>query len=371
MRIHEESSGEQAGRGDRRRPGEARRVETGHRFSPSIELGLRKLSRSDNYHGPLALLETAGILLVTTLAGVYLLDLLPIFAAPVVLLPAWIIIGTRQRALATLLHEASHRALARNRRLNDFLGTVCSSWFIFQMGAPYKASHVYNHHPKLGHVLNDPDTEQYVRQGLLEANPVTFVRDNVIGMLLGLKALVNFPYLLRYRLLPADWRTMSRAHMAELAGFIIFWGVLLTLLTLAGWLDEFLVFWMLPYFTAFQATNWLIETAEHFPLVWLESSVVRATRNRQGNVIERFLTGAHGEGWHLVHHLRPAIPFWNLKKAHQLMLKDPAYAASVARYGGLFTRGHPGRPTILQAMADELGLLQSGQPETPQLNSAA
>lgn len=276
-----------------------------------------------------------------------------LWALPLMLL-AWLVIGSRMRGLATLLHESVHRSLTRRGWLNYLLGTVLSSWWILQQRWRYMQTHIGEHHPFLADPNFDPDTKQYVRQGLLQQGADHLVIRNILNALSGAKTLVNFPYLLRDRLLPQPGVKMTRPQLLEVAGFLCAWTGLITVLAVNGWLLAFVLVWVVPYLTTFQAVNWLIETSEHFPLVWSRSDSFQVTRNRKGPLLERFLTGIHGEGWHRVHHVRPGIPFCNLAKAHAVMMRDPEYAAFEYETAGLFCRGVNGEPSILSAIQSEL-----------------
>ncbi|WP_431834907.1 fatty acid desaturase [Gallibacterium anatis] len=77
------------------------------------------------------------------------------------------LIGSRQRALATILHEASHGSLTKNKNLSKILGTYFSGYLIFQSWSSYKQSHIKNHHLKLGSDL-DPDYTFYCKMGVFE-----------------------------------------------------------------------------------------------------------------------------------------------------------------------------------------------------------
>jgi fatty acid desaturase len=262
------------------------------------------------------------------------------------------------RALATLLHEASHHALSRNRKANWLMGTVLSGWTILQLLGRYTRSHVWEHHKHLADPERDPDTRQYVSQGLLDANPARLLRDNLLAAFSGAKTLINLPYLLRDRLLPEPGTRLTPAERAEIAGFLAAWTILILVLALNGWLLAFVLVWVAPYLTVFQATNWAIETSEHFPLPWTRSDRFQLTRNRKGGPIERFFFGCHGESWHRVHHERPGIPFFNAAKAHAVMMRDAAYAAFEAETGGLFSRGPNGAPSIIAAIKADLRRLK-------------
>ena len=200
-------------------------------------------------------------------------------------------------------------------------------------------THIGEHHPFLADPDFDPDTKQYVRQDLLGQAVDHLVIRNILNALSGAKTLVNLPYLLRDRLLPQPGAKLSPAQLLEIAGLIAAWTALITVLALKGWIVAFVLVWVVPYLTTFQAANWLIETSEHFPLVWSRSDSFQVTRNRKGPLLERFLTGIHGEGWHRTHHVRPGIPFCNLAKAHAIMMGDPEYAAFEYETAGLFCGG--------------------------------
>jgi fatty acid desaturase len=270
----------------------------------------------------------------------------------------WLVIGTRMRALATILHEAAHRILFRRRWLNILLGTVMSGWWILQLHCRYFSSHVQGHHVWLGHPKKDPDIAQYHRLRLASQHPATFLQRNLLQMLLGLKTFVNLPYLLRDRLLPEPGMALTREAKFETVGFVIAWIGLFALLVAEGWLLPFLLIWVVPYLTVFQAVNHLIETLEHFPLTWTRANGHEWTRNRKGPWIEQWLTGSHGEGWHRVHHLLPCMPFWNLKLAHELLMTEPTYAAFEMESGGILFHGTNGEPPILKVMLAELAAYQ-------------
>ncbi|XWK91415.1 MAG: fatty acid desaturase [Phormidium sp.] len=72
------------------------------------------------------------------------------------------------------------------------------------------------------------------------------------------------------------------------------------------------------------------------------------SRNRHSHWLENFLTGMHNESYHLVHHLNPTIPFWNLPKAHQIYLRDKNYALFDRQAGGIFISANHA-PILIQS----------------------
>jgi fatty acid desaturase len=129
-----------------------------HRFSAEIQERIRALNRLDNWHGPVAWLADVFWIGVS----VWLCYGISFALYPVAL----VVIGSRMRALATLLHESAHGILAANRGLNLVLGTVCSAYPILQTHYSYKKSHVATHHPKLGRPDVDPDLMFFIDQGV-------------------------------------------------------------------------------------------------------------------------------------------------------------------------------------------------------------
>lgn len=320
-----------------------------HRFDPGIRAQLRSLNREkDNSHGPLALAED-----VAVIAGAVLLSLWSPYFYPLTLL----LIGSRHRALGTLQHEASHFTLCRSRALTRAIGML-AGWSIFQTLHAYRSSHVEEHHKHLGNEARDPNLRAFVRQGLFESDARNLLRDHFLPLVLGLKSWANFKNLVLERLLPRRWAALPRGAKLEYLGFITFWAVLIAGFAWAGLLMEFLFFWVIPYFTAFQAVNWVIELAEHFPLVRLYDAELYMTRNRQGPWIERVFFEIHGENWHLVHHLSPGTPFWKLPEAHRIMMTDPVYAKANTWAGGLVLRGPNGEASMVSMLSDQLDATQ-------------
>ncbi len=330
-----------------------------HRFSPEIQQDLKSLTTPSSLRGVLAVLEDWGLIAMGSSAILLGFANLDRWWGAFAFLFGLVVNGARMRALATLLHESAHNSLSRLTWLNSLLGTVGSAWWVLQVRGRYIRSHVQDHHTHLGDPELDPDTAQYVRQGLLRASPNTLFLSNFIMLLLGGKTLVNLPYLLRDRLLPKPGAKLSAGEWTEIFGFLAAWSFLIAFLAAKGWLLAFFLVWVLPYLTTFQAINWVIETSEHFPLIWTRSDPFQITRNRKGPALEQFLFGCHGEGWHRVHHERPAIPFWNMRQAHAAMMRDPDYAAFERESGGLFVRGPQGEPSILSTIQDDLAALNA------------
>lgn len=108
----------------------------------------------------------------------------------------------------------------------------------------------------------------------------------------------------------------------------------------------FALYWVLPLFTTFPVFMMLRE--------WLQHG--NADRGKMTNS-RVFMTGPifnyavmpWGMDYHLPHHLMSSVPHYNLRKLHELLLRDPEYAEKGVIVEGLVGPAdpHTGRPTAL------------------------
>lgn len=295
------------------------------RFNPSadVKLRLRPLYKKDNWHWLLGVLADLAVIASAVFLANRYNYLYPL---------AVLFIGSRQRALASLLHEAAHMTLTQSKKLNKFVGEYLLGYPIFQNYEAYRRSHVQLHHHNLGDQQKDPDHRYYIESGLYDARDRF---DFLFGHLIKSLTLANtyryFLYLVKNRagdilVNPLQGLKLLAAHAALLLVFSYF---------ISPW--AYVLFWLVPYFTVFQVIGWLSEISEHFGMFGLYNKEEQLTRNRFPTLIERSIIGMHGDNYHLTHHLFAGVPFWNLKKAHEVLMDDENYAAANRGCGGIFT----------------------------------
>lgn len=160
-----------------------------------------------------------------------------------------------------------------------------------------------------------------------------------------------------YLLIPDDWYQGSRvepvfSYRALFTTRLTFMAILyaaLTAIDLTGYNKAwgyFALYWIVPLFTTFPVFMILRE--------WLQHG--NADRGKMTNS-RVFLTGPvfnfavmpWGMNYHLPHHLMSSVPHYNLKKLHDLLLRDPEYAEKGVVVEGLFgpADADSGRPTAL------------------------
>lgn len=324
-----------------------------HRFPSEVELELRALNRSDNWHALLAWTQdVAWVVLCVALCVMVSWWFYPL---------AVLVIGARQRGLSTVLHDCAHGVGASNKRVQMVIGTVLTAYPIFQQHYAYKLSHVQGHHPRLGDPDRDPDLRFFIEQGAyFAANRRSYVLRVVLMPVLGSQTWAYLRYLVRnrYRLLRGqDARPVApiRRHKrnCDRIAFWLFWATVAIVAWRTASLTGVALFWLVPYLTSFQILGWYIELSEHTPLVRDSNIDLYMTRNRMSRGLEKFLTGIHGDNFHLEHHLDPRTPFWNLARARRARLADPEYAEVDRAFGGLFTRGPQGQPGAIAAIISD------------------
>jgi fatty acid desaturase len=305
------------------------------RLSSQTRRSLHMLCRLDDYHGPLGVLFDYAVIAI----AVYLSFGISPWLYPISL----VLIGSSQRAMVNMLHESSHKVLARNAKLNLLLGTIFTGYLVFHMYNPYRSSHIGLHHRYLGDPEKDPDYSFHRECRLYEPDTsnATFFLRNILLAALGLRTFDYIRYVIQDRLFFRQEQvsvSMPISLRAERWLFAGFWAALISLLAWNGLMLQFLLLWIVPLFTTAAAIGWLSELAEHYPLPESETKQILMTRNRHGWAIESFLLGRHNDNYHLVHHLNTGVPFWNMKKAHQVLLGDQAYERWDALWAGILTR---------------------------------
>lgn len=318
-----------------------------YRFSPEIRQSLKPLLQLNNWRG---VLGVTGDYVVIAFA--VFLSLQSYWFYPLSVL----LIGSRQRALTSILHEACHLTLARHRGLNNFLGRWMAGCAVFQSYDAYRKSHVVNHHCFLGDPDRDPDYINCIETGLAAVRtPREFMRGFVLKTIL----LGNVPNYLKY--LFVNRLAAITRNPVEMVGLLLVQGLIFAALQASAGIYGYLLFWLVPLLTSFQVVGWLSEIAEHYRLYERKSSL-EMTRNRFPAWWERIFIGMHGDNYHQTHHLFAGIPFWNLKRAHAVLLNDPAYRALNEFNGGIVS-APGGRKSVLRQVSESLELSATARAE--------
>ena len=222
------------------------------------------------------------------------------------------LIANRQRALGNILHDAGHRNLWRDCQINDSLAHALVAPFLFASLADYRAAH-FKHHLALGDGVSDPDflpipdhPPQHWR---------TSYQRNVCSWPAWLSSVAGH---LAARDVPASAKLFIVAWWCIVVALMVFFtGHVFTL--------TFVALWLVARATLFHLITTYREMCDHFGL--RPGGIFSFTRDMACHSFWRHVIHPRNNGYHLTHHLLPAVPYYRLPQAHRLFRQMPVYRA--------------------------------------------
>jgi len=242
---------------------------------------------------------------------------------PLTILLALFVIGARQLGMAIVMHEAAHRTLFADRRLNDWVGNWLASYPVWAEVGPYRNYHLV-HHTRTGTDL-DPDL------GLAAPFPITpaSLRRKAWRDLSGQTGWKQAKAVFRRDVGWTTGRGRRALGMNEGEQPDVGWHklvpvaatnlVLLGALTLAGYPALYLL-WVAAWLTTYRLVTRIRSIAEH-GMVPDRLDPLRNTRTVVVSWWERLLLAPNRVNYHLEHHLLMTVPQHNLPRLHR-MLRD-------------------------------------------------
>lgn len=264
----------------------------------------------------------------------------PIALIPVILLAANLLIGSRLVAIANLLHQASHKCLFSNLRLNNRVGQV-TAVLTFTTSCRYCDEHRI-HHAHLGD-LDDPKLQTYRHAGLA---PLTKTKPDVVIEHLVLPLLgkgVGTWLKNAIKLRPEE-------DKGEFALLWLFWLAATLISAFAGVLLPFVAFALLPQALGKRAIRGFLDVINHAGIIEQETPLTQSRNFTATPVVgfllggEPLLNGLSDDFLHGVHHPLHRVPQHMQATAHQILMGDPEYSAHNTPCTGVF-RTPKGAPT--------------------------
>jgi fatty acid desaturase len=242
-------------------------------------------------------------LMVGAVAAVVWLD---VMLAPLSVL----VLANRQRALGNILHDAGHRNIFRDKDRNDFVARGLVAPLLFASLSRYRETH-FQHHLELGRTQGDPDLIPG-QDHLPSSWMVSYIKcllswTNWLGSLGG--HLFDQKVSLRSKAFIMGW-----------------WASLVGVLALLGGGDFALAFvslWLISRATLCHCITTFREMCDHFGL--LPGGVFGFTRDMVCHGPWRWIIHPRNNGYHLTHHLLPAVPYYRLPEAHTLLCQLPLF----------------------------------------------
>ncbi len=238
---------------------------------------------------------------------------------------AFVLMTRGHVCLNILAHEAAHRLLFTNRKLNDNVGRWLLAYPTYQAMLAYRRVHFAHHRDEMG--PDEPDLALYAGYPIPKDSWHRKLKRDAIGN----SASKNF------RALGRAIRSRQREALEILAVQTVMLGASLVFMRPLAY-----VVWILSWSTLWKVSNRLRSIAEHGGMVRskdrrLTTHVIRQSR------LARFWMVPYNTGWHLAHHVDIGVPFQNLPALHrelesagwvQPALEYPSYTALWRRASG-------------------------------------
>jgi fatty acid desaturase len=259
---------------------------------PAVREGLRRISDARS---------------VLTVLGVYaqsfgVIALAVWIGQPWAYAVAFLLMGRAHCMFNILGHEAAHRLMFNDKRVNDTVGRWLLGYPSFQATDLYRRVHMAHHRDEFG--PNEPDLDLYNGYPIAADSFWRKMRRDAF-FVSGWKNLKP--------LLQAVTKPSSRKLALQI---LAVQAVILGIFTATGrpWLYPLL--WLAPWMTVWRVLNRLRAIAEHGGMIRspdrrLTTHVVRQSR------WARFWMVPYNTGWHLAHHVDIGVPWRNLPAFHR------------------------------------------------------
>lgn len=222
-------------------------------------------------------------------------------SSPAAWVAAFLLMGRAFALYGILSHEAAHRLLFSNRRVNDFVGRWLLSYPAFLPFDAYRRSHNAHHRDELG--PEEPDL------GLYLGYPIT--RDSWHRKLLRDAFFVS-GYKNLEALLVAFKSPLGRPVATRI---VLTQAVIFAAFTALGYPLAWPLLWLAPWMTVWRVLNRLRAIAEHGGATRSEDRRLTTHHARQ-SLVARFWIVPFNTGYHLAHHVDVGVPFQNLPRLH-------------------------------------------------------
>ena len=278
---------------------------------------LERFTRRSSWRASLSVLQDVASILVFIGFSLYY------WPNPLVIVPAVILIGTRQHALFVIAHDAAHYLLYENRRLNDFVGRAAATVQGLSM-CTYRVIHRLHHNTLYTEL--DPDTalhggyprgRAYLARKLVK-DLAGFTAWKTYAYFLGGAPSLNTATNVAVRPLDDTSEKLRRDAKSDRNFVVAFHVLTLAFFAWSGHLLQYLVLWVLPLVTVVQAILRLRAIAEHGATTDFSSPLTAARTNVLPAWLE-WLLFPHRVNYHIEHHLYASVPHYHLPALHREM----------------------------------------------------
>ena len=221
---------------------------------------------------------------------------------PLAYAAAFVLMGPAFARFAILGHEAAHKLLFTNKRLNDAVGRWVLSYPSFVPLDAYRRGHFAHHKDEFGPA--EPDMNLYNGYPITQAS----FRRKMWRDARGTSGWKNLKGLLNALRSPSSRQIALRIFVMQVP--------LVVAAVLIGrwWLYPLL--WLGPWMTTWRVINRLRSIAEHGGMQRSKDRR-QTTHHVEQSWLARFWIVPLNTGWHLAHHVDMGVPWRNLPRLHE------------------------------------------------------
>jgi fatty acid desaturase len=236
-----------------------------------------------------------------------------------------IIIASRQHAILVIMHDAVHFTFSRHYKFSDFITNVFAAYPLFITTENFRHSHLLHHRflnsemdPDLTVKKNNPDDWTFPKN---KKQILKLIGREILGggFIEILRKLKRFSIKNNHN---KEGKLNSNIYLRLGYYFVLF-----CFLYKFHFFKQYLVFWVLPMLFILPLFLRLRSIGDHFGLPGTDE--LNSARNLLLPWWQKFLFAPHNIGVHVVHHIYPSIPYYNLLEANDLMLKIDEYRLTV------------------------------------------
>ena len=231
-----------------------------------------------------------------------------IYSHPLIWIFLILCMGITQNRLFIIHHEAAHRLLFSNQKINDLIGIRLIGWLAFGSGSHgYRIGHIRHHRDEFG-----PQEPDFVLYSFYPISKSSMSR-KLLRDLSGISA---------FRILrPRFQRLNDLRHLRLTVSFLSGQLMIVALFWIFSNLAMYFLLWILPWVCVYQFLNRIRAITEHGGMT--QSSDRRRTTHyiRQNRLANFFFVPLNG-GYHLAHHVDMLVPYRNLPLLDQALMED-------------------------------------------------
>ena len=231
-----------------------------------------------------------------------------VLSHPAAWVAAFLLMPIAQNRLFILHHEAAHRVLFSNRRLNDLIGINLVGWLTFGTGGHgYRVGHMNHHRDEFG--PKEPDFGLYARYPITSASMRRKHRRDLTGVS-------------AFRIIRPRFQRLGQVHHRRLTyRFLAGQALVLAAFWASGHPWLYLLLWVLPWATLYQGLNRIRAIAEHGGMTRSDDRR-RTTHHVHQSLLARTVMVPFSVGYHLAHHVDMTVPYRNLPRLHLALVAD-------------------------------------------------